>query len=417
VRGQEYFVKVLIINTEFYKGGAAQIAKTLFRSLNKDAGLECYFAYGRGEKIDDYKVFRFACQLEVYFHAFLTRITGLQGYGSWFSTKLLEKFIIKKKFDLINLHNIHGYYLNINFVNFLSKLKIPIVWTLHDNWPMTGRCACSYDCEKWKWGCGNCPDLSLYPKTYLDSTALIWKKKRKYFASGWNPIIVCPSQWLVDKVKKSYLNKYQVVVISNAVDTEVFKPKDKDIIRKKLKIPTKKRIILFVANDLRNKLKGTKYFFEALRYIKADNWMVVTLGKKININNNVKVNFEIRQMGYIKDKDKISEVYNSADIFCICSLYDNFPTTVLESLACGIPVVGFNSGGISEQVTEDCGILVNSKETKAFGRVLEKLLIDEELRKNFSVNCRSRALQNYSIKEFRDNYKKLYRRIQRDRSL
>jgi len=235
-------VKVLIINTEFCKGGAAQIAKTLFRSLNKDAGLECYFAYGRGEKIDDCKVFRFACQLEVYFHAFLTRITGLQGYGSWFSTKLLEKFIIKKKFDLIHLHNIHGYYLNINFVNFLSKLKIPIVWTLHDCWPMTGRCAYSFDCEQWRTGCKKCPNLSRYPKTFTDSSSFMWKKKKRYFNSGWNPIIVCPSQWLTDRVKESYLDKYQVEVIPNAVDSEILSLKIKWLFVGSTEFPLKRKL-------------------------------------------------------------------------------------------------------------------------------------------------------------------------------
>jgi len=158
-------------------------------------------------------------------------------------------------------------------------------------------------------------------------------------------------------------------------------------------------------------------FFEALKYINIKNYMVITVGKKINLNGKIRINFNIKQLGYINDKNTLSEIYNLVDIFCICSLDDNFPTTVLESLACGIPIAGFRVGGVGEQITEDCGILVNPRDAKALANTMEGLLNNDELRKNFSENCRSRALQNYSIKEFRDNYKKLYRSIQRDRNL
>ena len=406
-------MNILMINTEFNRGGAAQIARTLFQSLNQKSEFECYFAYGRGEKVDDERTIKFTYLPEVHLQGLLTRCFGLQGYGSWFSTKKLEKFIIKEKFDLIHLHNIHGYYLNINFVNFLGKLRIPVVWTLHDSWPMTGRCACSYDCEKWKWECGNCPDLSLYPKTYIDSTALMWKKKRKYFTSSWNPIIICPSQWLADRVKKSYLNKYKILVIPNSINTELFTPRNKDIIRKKLGISSQERVILIVSSDLKNKLKGIKCFFGALKNINIKNCMVITIGKKINLNKEIKINFNIKQLGYIKDKNTLSEIYNASDIFCSCSLDEVFGLVVTEALSSGIPVVGFRVGGIPEQVTEDCGILVNPKDSEALGRTLEKLLNDDELRKKFSENCRKRVLQNCTIEKFTDNYIKVYNNILR----
>lgn len=397
-----------MVNTEFNRGGAAQIARTLFQSLNKRKEFECYFAYGRGEKVDDERVIKFAYLLEVYFQGLLTRCFGLQGYGSWFSTRQLEKFIIREKFDLIHLHNLHGYYLNLDFIKFLGRLDIPVVWTLHDGWPITGRCAYWFDCEKWKMGCEKCSDLSRYPKTFIDSSSFMWKKKKEYFNSGWNPTIICPSRWLADRVRESYLNKYQIEVIPNAVDTEIFKPKDKDFIRKKYGISTKKRVVLSIAADLQDERKGAKYFLKSLEYIKSD-LMIITLGKKLNFESSIGINnIEIKQLGYIKDRNKISEVYNIADIFCISSLDDNFPTTVLEALACGVPVVGFKVGGIPEQVTEDCGIIVKSKDTEALGRALEKFLNDNELRKKVSENCRKRVLENYTIEKFTDNYVKVY---------
>ncbi len=211
-------------------------------------------------------------------------------------------------------------------------------------------CLC-FNCEKWKVGCESCPDLSVYPKTFIDTSSFMWKKKKNYFSTGWNPIIICPSRWLADRVKESYLKEYQVEVIPNAVDIEVFKSKNKNTIRKKYGIPIRKKVILCLAADLEDERKGIKYFFKSLKYITAKNWMVVTVGKVINYDKIKEIDIEIKQMGYIKDKNEISDVYNIADIFCMSSLDDNFPTTVLEAMACGIPVIGFNVGGIPEQVT------------------------------------------------------------------
>jgi glycosyltransferase involved in cell wall biosynthesis len=407
-------MKILMVNTEFNRGGAAQIARTLFQSLNKKSKFEGYFAYGRGEKADYERTIKFDYLPEVYFQGLLTRCFGLQGYGSWFSTKKLEKYIIKEKFDLIHLHNFHGYYLNLDFIKFLGRLDIPVVWTLHDGWPITGRCAYWFDCEKWKEGCEKCSDLSRYPKTFIDSSSFMWKKKKECFNSEWKPIIVCPSQWLADRVKESYLREYQVKVISNAINIEIFKPKDKGFIRKKYGVSIKKRVVLSIAADLQDERKGVKYFLKSLKHINSENLMIITLGKRLIFESSREINnIEIKQLGYTKDRNKISEVYNIADIFCISSLDDNFPTTVLEALACGVPVVGFRVSGIPEQVTEDCGILVKPKDTEALGRALEKLLNNDELRRKFSENCRKRVLQNYTIGKFIDNYIKVYNKALR----
>ena len=408
-------VKILIINTEFNRGGAAKIARTLYKALNKRDKITCYFAYGRGKGPEEETIYKFAFLSEIYFQGFLTRITGLQGYGSWFSTKRLEDYIHREKFDLIHLHNLHGYFLNLSFINFLEQLNIPIVWTLHDGWPITGRCAYWLNCEKWKVGCGNCPDLSSYPKSFIDSTSFMWKKKKNYFSLRWNLVIICPSQWLTNRVKESYLKKYQVKVIPNAVDIETFKPKNKSILRKKYEIPIEKKVVLCLAADLDNERKGVKYFFKSLKYIKAKNWMVITAGKVVDRDKIKDVDIEIKQMGYIKDKKNISDIYNLADIFCISSLDDNFPTTVLEAMACGIPVAGFKVGGIPEQVIKGCGFMVKSKDIEALGKAIGSVLTYDEMRRNFGENCRKRVLQNYSISKFTDNYIRLYSEVLKEK--
>jgi len=404
-------MKVLMVNTEYFRGGASRIAKTLYSALNITPEFQSFFAYGRGPKVDDEKTFRFAWQPEVYLHAFLTRTIGLQGYGSWLSTKRFVSFIRKQRSSLIHLHNIHGYYLNLRFVEYLAKLGIPVVWTLHDGWPMTGRCAYFFECDRWKTGCGHCPDLSRYPKTYLDTSAFMWRRKKAVFTQGWNPLIVCPSQWLADRVKESYLNKYRVETIPNGIDTETFSPRERIAGRERLEIPLEKRVILFVAADLNDERKGARYFFESLQHIKADNYMVLTLGKRLDLKGRLKKAAEIKQLGYIADRGLLSEIYSSADVFCISSLDDNFPTTVLESLACGTPIVGFEVGGIPEQVTEDCGILVPSGDAQGLGEAITKLLRDDKLREDMSRNCRARAVAEYSVEKFRDRYVELYNKV------
>lgn len=404
--------KILRIHTTFSQGGAARTAQTLHNALNRTPGLLSYFAYGRGPKVKNERTFKFAFFPEVYFQAFLTRFIGLEGFGMWFSTKRLINYIKNNNFDLIHLHNLHGYYLNLSFINWLKKNKIPIIWTLHDEWPITGRCTHPFDCDRWEKGCGKCPDLSLYPKTYFfDFSALMWKRKKEVFSEGWNPILVCPSQWLADRVGESYLNRYQIEVIPNGIDTELFKPKDKIEARKKLGMPLSKKVILFVAPKLKDEQKGAKFFFETLKYVKTKDWMAITLGKKIDLNGKLQKNINIKQLGYISDPELVAEAYNVADIFCITSLDETFGRTVAESMACGTPVVGFKTGGVSEQVSNDCGILVEPKNIKDLAEAINKLLNNNEKRKRLSLNCRKRALENYSVEKFKERYIDLYKKI------
>jgi len=401
-------IKILIINIEFFRGGAAKIARTLFYKLNNEDSFDCYFAYGRGKQAKGKRVAKYAYWPEVYLHGLLTRGSGLQGYGSFFSTIKLERFISEQKFDLIHLHNLHGYCIDLSFIDFLEKIKIPIVWTLHDGWLITGRCAFSFNCEKWKTGCGNCEDLESYPRAYVDTTNFMWKKKKKIFSTGWNPVIISPSKWLADKLQESYLKNFQIKVISNGIDSDIFKPKSKKIVREKYGISDNKKVILYVAADLKDRKKGVKYFLESLKFINTKDCMVLTLGKEIKDNRLLNVEVETKQIGYVNNENEISDIYNLADIYCTSSLDEVFGLTVTEAMACGVPVVGFRVGGIPEQVTDDCGIMIELKDTKSLGEALKGLLHNDELRSEFSKNCRKRVLENYTIDKFVNNYINIY---------
>jgi glycosyltransferase involved in cell wall biosynthesis len=398
--------KILSLNTTYKKGGASQIARIIFEEINKKPDYNSFFAYSRKKTLMS-KAYNFAYKPEIYLHGLITRITGYEGIGSYFSTKKLIKYIESNNINLIHLHNIHGYYLNLSFINYLKKNNYPVVWTFHDPWPITGSCAYISECKRWKIGCGNCPHLEYYPKNYIDQSRNMWKKKKKLFSTGWSPLIISPSKWLANEIEKSFLKNHKIKVINNGININTFKPRDNSIIRKKINIPLNKKIILFVAADLGDKRKGAKYFFEALSYFKKENYMVVTIGKKYKEQFN-DIDIEIKQLGYIYERNKLSEIYSMADLFCITSLDDNFPTTVLESLSSGTPVVGFDVGGIPEQISGNCGMVVDSRNSKELSKKIKLILENEKLNKKMSNNAREKAINKYSVDRMLDQYIKVY---------
>lgn len=404
-------MRILIVNTVYKRGGAAGIAQSLYRELKRLDGWESLFAYGRGPKAREPGIVRFTLQPEVYLHIALTRLTGLQGYGTWLSTKRLIRLIQEWKPDVIHFHNIHGYYLDLSIAKTVDKLGIPVVWTLHDAWPLSGRCGFFLDCERWKTGCGKCPYPREYPKTYFDSSAWMWPRKRKLLGEVWKPVIVTPSKWLANLVSEACDGRLRVEIIPNGIDTTVFHPVDRLQARKELGLPEDKKIVLFAAAKPSERRKGIVYFFEALKYVQADNWMALAVGGAADLAKWVPQGVKVRQLGYVKGAEVMAKVYSAADLYCITSLADNFPTTVLESMACGTPVVGFAVGGIPEQVTKECGQLVALGDTKALGQAITDLLNDDTKRKEMRKLCRKRVEQEYNLQLFIERHLALYRQL------
>jgi glycosyltransferase involved in cell wall biosynthesis len=404
-------MRVLIVNTVYKRGGAAGIAQTLHRELNRLEGWESLFAYGRGPKVNESGVVRFVLQPEVYLHLLLTRLSGIQGYGTWLSTKRLIRLIRQWKPDVIHFHNIHGYYLDLSIAEAVGDLGIPVVWTLHDAWALTGRCAHFLDCGRWRTGCGKCPYPREYPKAYIDNSAWMWLRKRRLLGRVWKPVIVTPSCWLANLVREASAGNCRIEVIPNGVDIGVFRPLNQIRVRKELGLPLGKKIVLFAAAKPTVKIKGILYFFEALKFVQADNWMALAVGGEIDVRKWLPSGVEVKQLGYVKGVETMAKVYNAADLYCITSLADTFPTTVLEAMACGIPVVGFAVGGIPEQVKEGCGKLVAPKDSKALGKVIAELLNDDTLRKQMAERCRKRAEQEYNLQRFMERHLALYREL------
>jgi len=264
----------------------------------------------------------------------------------------IHKNPLIKDADIIHLHWFNQGFLSLKNLKKIIALDKPIVWTLHDMWAFTGGCHYSGDCTNYMNNCGNCTFL----KTPLGKD-LSYKilKKKKAILKNTNITFVTCSNWLKEKAKESLLLKdLKIVSIPNPIDTEQFYPKHKREIRQKLHLPTGKKLILFAAANISDKRKGLSYLLEVLELIEKDNskpadFEILTFGKfDDSVFNNLSV--KVHNLGVLSQVEKIAGAYSAADLFVLPSLEDNLPNTIMESLACGTPVLAFKTGGIPEMI-------------------------------------------------------------------
>ena len=353
-------------------------------------------------------VVRLASPLESALHLSLTRLTGLQGYGSGLATRRLLRLIADWQPDVLHLHNVHGYYLDIDFLPRLREegWNGPVVWTLHDTWAFTGRCAYFRECERWLGGCGRCPDLQRYPRTLLDTSAAMWKRKRAAYGADPRLTLVCPSNWLARAVQRSFLGGREIAVIHNGIDTDAFRPGAGREFRRIHRIPEGRAVVLFAAKDLGVERKGGSLAADAMARLGRAGLTVVTLGAPAQ---SLPTGESFRHLGYLGDPASVADAFAAADLFCILSLDENFPTTVLEALSSGTPVVGFAVGGIVEQVTPQYGELVAPADLDAIVEAVRRLTSDRARLGEMSQMARKRAVEEYSIRAFVDRHVELYR--------
>lgn len=296
-------------------------------------------------------------------HLQLAGITGLNGCFSYFSTLKLLKKLDKLKPDIIHLHNLHNCYINLPMLfKYIKKHNIKTVWTLHDCWSFTGHCP-HFDmigCDKWKTGCYSCPQYKEYPKSLFDNSKIMYRLKRKWFTGVENMTIVTPSEWLASLVKESYLKDYPVKVINNGIDLNVFKPTESDFIKKYAL--ENKYIVLGVAFGW-GKRKGLDVFVELARRLDKEKYKVVLVGTDDNIDKLLPEN--IISIHRTQNQTELAEIYTAADVFANPTREENYPTVNMESVACGTPVVTFNTGGSPEMLDETCGAAVAKDDNDA----------------------------------------------------
>lgn len=396
-------MKVFQINIVYGIKSTGRIAADISSELKK-SGFECEVAYGRG-KCNAVGGYRIGNDFDVISHAIFARLFDKAGYGSAKATKRLIVHIEAVQPDIIHLHNIHGYYVNIKILfEFLAKYNKPVVWTLHDCWPFTGHCA-YFDyvqCEKWKTGCYECPNKRDYPKSFfMDCSSQNYVSKQKLFLSVPNMIFVTPSRWLKKLLEQSFLNQIECRVIHNGIDLDSFQFRESDF-RTRNGISEKECILLGVASTW-SRRKGLADFIQLSQSTKGK-YKIVLVG--ISEKQQKSIPSSIICINKTNDVQELAYIYSAADIFVNTSYEDNFPTVNLEALACGTPVVTYDTGGSGECLCEGVGLTVAKGDLSALEGALERII---------SMNvprdvCRKRA-EEYSkekcYKEYIDLYKEL----------
>ena len=391
-------MKVLLIDVNCKYSSTGKIVYNLFRKLKED-NHEAAICYGRGELINEEGIYKFGLDWETRIHAGLARITGLNGYFSPVSTRRLIKFIEKFQPDVIHLHELHAYFVNIKpLIKYIKSKKIKVVWTFHCEYMYTGKCGHAYDCLNFQNGCGNCPAVREYPKSlFFDRTRKMLKDKKNLLIDM-DFTIVTPSQWLADRVRLSFLKDKEIRVIHNGIDTEnVFYPRDVQDLRKKLGLHDKK-VVLSVAPNIMDERKGGAIILKLSEKLKELQFVLVGSDETKRYNENVLM------IKRTKDQDELAKLYSLADLFLICSKRENFPTTCLEALACGTPIVGIDEGGTKETASEPYGLFFKADSLDKMIDGIKQQISKHKNKQNISLYGR----ELYSQQTMYNNYQKIY---------
>lgn len=309
--------------------------------------------------------------------------------------------------DIVHLHWVAGL---VDYGTFLPEASqhAPLVWTLHDMNAFTGGCHYNGGCDRFSEGCGRCPELGSARED--DLSRRIWKRKnRAYSAVAQNRLhVVAPSQWLAGKVRRSTLmGRFPVSVIPNGVDVNRFAPRDRNFARDVLGVRRDAKLVAFVSQWFHDRRKGLPALVEALNGLRSvPNLQLVTVGHG---DVSKRLNIPCVALDYVVDERFLTLVYSAADIFVNPTLEDNLPNTVLESIACAVPVVGFRTGGMPDIVRQGItGLLVSSGDTRALREAIEQLLCNTALRAEMAAKCRRAAVEEYALEVQARRYISLY---------
>lgn len=453
---------ILQISTADQSGGAERVAWSLFQAY-RQRGLQSWLAVGRkhsnnpdvymipndahrsawtrfwraiGNRLTPYvSDVRGAWQLRTLLYGigqprwWLDIRRGYEDFNYPGTRELLS--ILPQHPDIVHCHNLHGEFFDLRVLPWLNQ-QLPVILTLHDAWLLSGHCAHSFDCERWKTGCGNCPDLTIPPAIQRDKTAYNWQRKQLIFSQS-RLYVATPSRWLMQKVEQSMLTQGIIGTrtIPNGIDLSIFQSANRVAVRTKLGIPRNAKVILFVANTIRRNIwKDYQTMYMAIHQVAEHlpdlNVLFIALGEKAltkQIGRAV-----VRFIPYQKDPKDVARYYQAADIYLHAARIDNFPTTVLEALASGLPVIATAVGGIPEQIrslklegssldvksyppNKATGILVPAQDAQQMAIAIEWLASDETLSRQLGKNAASDARDRFNLDRQVDEYLKWYEEI------
>ena len=395
-------VNVLHISESDAAGGAARTAYKVHRGL-KQAGHVSRMLVGRKvTRDDDIRSIKRSDAWRAADRAAgtLTNALGLQ-YAYFPSSFGVASDPWFREADLVQLHNLHGSYFGFTALPRLTRRR-PTVWLLQDQWAMTGHVAYSLDCERWKHGCGSCPYLDEYPRLRHDTTALLWRIKRRVYERSALTLIV-PSRWMLELVQASpLLSRFAARRIPHGVDTHVFRPMPKEEARARLDLPRGRRIVLFAASHLNERRKGLELLGRSLRLM--DDPPLLALTGEGEAPREV----ESRPLGSITDDELLAHAYAAADVVAVPTIADALTQTAIESIACGTPCVAFDRGGVTDVVTHmKTGYQARFGDVTDLARGLQTVLEGD----GFGPRCRETAEAEFSVELQVRRYLEVYEEL------
>ena len=396
-------MKVVQINAIYGSKSTGTIVKDIDKLL-ESKGHESYVVYPQAteEPTNGYKI---GNKFDYKLHALLTRLLGKQAYFSRNSTKKLLNQIDKIKPDIVHLHNLHSNYIHLNMLlDYLAIKKIKTVITLHDCWFFTGKCFHYQvaNCDKWKESCGDCPKIKDdVPSWFFDPTSEVISDKRKYFNKIDSLTVVGVSKWISEEAKQGIFKDNKIVTIYNGVDIDIFKPTQSEI-RKELKLEDKFILIGTAEKWLDTLNKHTLEYIAS--NLQSDMKLIIFGCSKDQIE---KLPDSVIGLGYIKDRRELVKLYSMADVFVNVTWEDSLPTVNIESLACGTPVITYESGGSPEIVNKETGLVVlQGDKFKLMNSILEVKKMGKDY---YHDKCINRVFENFDKNSRYEEYIALYK--------
>ena len=401
-------MRVLLVSNVYRFSSTGQIAYLYHQELLKN-GIECKMLVGidMGVALPEDNVVFLQTKYEPMIHMYMSLLTGLEGFFSTIATKRAIKLVEEFKPDVVQLFNIHGYYINsYRFLRYLKKKKVKTVYSMLDEYPYLGRCCYAFECEKYKNGCKNCKvDRKQYPGTLLFRNGRLAYLLKKSIYSGFDSISFTGPEWVIKRARESsLLSNAKFDIVDEIVDTEsMYYPRDVEAIRKELGIDEDK-IVFFDACVYSDSRKGGKYYLEAAKRIADDKYIFIHVGYD---GNREDLPYNYIAIPYEKNQNKLAEYFSIADCYVCTSMADTMPNACLDSLACGTPIIGFEITGVPYTADNKCGRFVKAGDVDAL--VIE-LKNTKKKDAEISAYCRNYALHRYSVKVFYEKLMNIYKR-------
>lgn len=402
-------MKVVQINGVRQKGSTGKIVTDISNLMDLEA-IENYIVYSGYRETKAPNSIPMGGFVNVKAHQLLGYVFGNTGFHSSFRTWKMLSLLKKMKPDVVHLHNLHGYFINIKLLlNFLKIQNIPTVWTLHDCWVLTGHCTHfdHVECDKWQANCQHCPQVKRFPYSLLlDRSKKLHQLKKALLMDFDKLQVVTVSNWLQEIVKKSYLASKSMVVIPNGVNLDVFHPQAD--LNKRIQYAIEDKFVILGVSNTWGIRKGLDKFIRLSSMIPND-WKIVLLG--LSAEQIKGLPHSIIGIQRTKDMKELKDWYCAADVFVSLSLEETMGLVVVEAMACGTPIVVYDTTASPELVGQDCGYIVSHNNIDELLEALGK--IKKNGKKKYSQNCIDHVCKNYDKEKNYRRYFDLYARISR----